>query len=420
MHSWLRGARADRRGQFGETKDSRTRKTGGPSVGFSSVLTLAMGAPPLALYALSSLSPLVVDEFGLTRAQLGLCATVTFVVAATCSAVSGHSVDTLGRRGLTYLLFVGAGLALAIEAASPSFACLLLAVGLSGVTLSLSNPVTNRLVSGHVAPGRQGLLMGVKQSGVPMSQLFVGLLLPSLALLFGWRTAVLTMVSVALLGILLTHRFIPAQEVVQRKQPPIGARVRGLPAQVKWFAAYALISGSALQATNVYLPLFAHEQLDLAVTIAGLSAAVVGGVGLIARVLWGRVSERVGNSEQILAGLGAGSTVATALLLASSLTGWTSLMWLGSIGSGATATAFNVVLMVALVRGNQSGSVGAASGTVAMGLYLGLAIGPACFGLVVDSSGSYAVGWVCAAVAHLMATCLMVGRQLAARGGRAS
>lgn len=218
-------------------------------------------------------------DLGIGGAQLGVLPATAFVLAALVSPFAGRYTDRLSGKVVLAVLFTGAGLALLGVAAAPSYGWLLVAVALSGATQALSNPVTNQLIAAHVSQGQRGGLMGVKQSGVQMSQFGAGLLLPSVALWWGWRGAALAAAVVAVAGLVMVPGAVPA--VPPSPSRGTGHRLAALPAGVWWLTGYALASGAAIQATNVYLPLYAFERLEMPVRAAGLTVAVVerGGPG---------------------------------------------------------------------------------------------------------------------------------------------
>jgi predicted MFS family arabinose efflux permease len=365
---------------------------GPPPRGFLPVLALSMGVGPLAIYAVTATAPLITADLGLSRAQLGSFATVTFLAAAVTSAFVGRAVDAFSGRVVLTVLFVGSGLALAGVAAAGSYRWLLVALAVSGVIQALSNPVTNQLVAAHVPAGRRGGYLGLKQSGVQMSQLAAGLALPSLALALGWRGAAAVAAAVALVAVLLVRGAVPSE--ARPAGPHPGRRLADLPPALWWLTGYIFVVGAGLQATNVYLPLFSFERLDMSVQVAGLTAAVVGCVGLVSRIAWGRAAERVRDPHRPLLALAVASALAVTCLLGAEQLAQPALLWLGAALFGASAIAANVVVMLVAVRLSPYAVVGTATGIVAVGLYLGFALGPVGFGLVVDRTGSYTVGWL--------------------------
>ena len=153
-------------------------------------LAATMAVGPLALFALSALSPFVTTDLGLRPSQFGALATLSFAAATPRAWLLGRWLDRCSARGILFGVFSLSGLALLVTASAQSFGWLVVGVLITGVAMSVTNPVTNRLVSVQVADGQRGAVMGVKQSGVQLGQLLVGLALPSLAVLIGWRGAV--------------------------------------------------------------------------------------------------------------------------------------------------------------------------------------------------------------------------------------
>jgi MFS family permease len=378
--------------------------------GLGATLALAMGVGPLALYALSALSPFVIAELGLTRTQFGALATLAFVVSASLSVASGTLIDRVGGRRMLLLLFVTAGGALVAVTAAPTYAWLLVAVAATGFSQSLSNPVTNQVVAVLVPPGRRGLLMGIKQSGVQMAQFLAGATLPAAAAFVGWRAATSGSVVLVVVGIALVLVIVPTARAPVAA-PEHDARVEAgrdaLPPGVWWLTGYTLLMGAALQATNVYLPLYAFEEIGMSAVVAGATTGVMGAVGVVARIGWGRITEYVTSTRGPLVFLALAATAAVVSLgLASA--GVPALLWLGIGIHSGTVMAANVVVMMALVGLVPPGHVGRASGILAVGMYVGFAAGPVSFGWLADTTGGYATGWGVLAAIYLVAAALIM------------
>lgn len=374
------------------------------SYGFAALLVLVMGAGPMVVYAVTALSPLVVAELDLSRADLGTLAGVTFLTAAACSVPGGRLVDRGNERAITVGVLLGAVAALGLVASATQLAWLIAAAAVSGASQSLSNPVTNRLVSAHAPAHRLGLFVGVKQSGVQLGQLVAGALLPGIAAAVGWRVAVACAALVVLSGMLGVRSAIP---VVKPRPAAPARRSQGLPGEVWWLLGYTVLTAAALQATNVYLPLFAHQQLGISVTAAGLTAAVAGGTGVVARIGWSRLAQRPGARRPLLLGLALAASGGLALLIAAETLALPWLVWLAVVVHGSTALGSNAVVMLTVI-GLGGRAVGAASGALSFGLYLGFALGPLTFGFAVDGHPDFTPAWLAVAAAYLAAALLVV------------
>lgn len=376
--------------------------------GLGATLALAMGIGPLAIYALTALSPQITVELSLSRTQLGSLATASFLVAASTSVAGGHLIDRIGAWRVLLVLFATSGIALLAVGIAPDYAWLLVAVAVSGFAQSLSNPVTNQMVASLVAPGRRGTLMGTKQSGVQMSQFVAGATLPAAAALVGWRTATSASVVLAVIGVWLLVVLVPRGGPVPHVEAERDVAGRApLPPAVWWLTGYIFLMGWGLQATNVHLPLYAFDRIGVGAVVAGATTGVMGAVGLVARIGWGRAAERATAPHRSLTFLALAS-VAGILALHLASTAWAAFLWVGVVLHGGAALASNVVVMLAALREVSARQVARATGVIAVGMYLGFAIGPITLGGIVDRTDSYATGWSLLAVLYLAAATLIV------------
>jgi cyanate permease len=149
----------------------------------------------------------------------------------------------------------------------------------------------------------------------------------------------------------------------------------------------------------VYVPLYAFEHVKLSPAVAGMSTGILGMTGIVARIAWGRFTERR-SAPRTLALLALIAFLSTVLVLISTVSGrW--FLWLGLVGFGASAMAANTVIMLAVIRTATPVTTGIASGTASRGLFLGFMLGPLLIGGVVDLTESYAIGWIVVALVCL-------------------
>lgn len=359
----------------------------------SGVLVLAMGVGPLTTYAVTALSPSITEQLGVSRTGLGALATTVFAVAAFCSLIGARATVAFGSRAVLLTLFGIAALAVTIVATSRSYDGLLVGVGLSGLAQSMSNPATNEVVSTRTQPERRGTIIGLKQSGVQMSQALAGLSLPALALLVGWRGAVAATGVIVASGLALSVLVLPRRPRRIGRARARNVALRSLPGAVWWLGGYTALMAAALQATNVYLPLFAYQRLHLGSATAGLTVAVVGMVGVGARIVWGRLSAAWADPKGLMLITAGGSALSVVLILCAEVTHETWLVWPGAALDGATALASSVVVTVCVVRWLRGAALSTATGVLAICMYTGFALGPLGFGLLVDYTHDYVVGF---------------------------
>lgn len=386
----------------GPHRDAPSPPSGRWRFAFGGTLAVAMGIGPLAIYVLSALSPAIIADLGISRTAFGVLATVSYLVTASLSIVTGGVIDRAPARPVMVLLFLLGGASLAGIGIAPGYLALMIAVALSGLTQALSNPVTNQAIATLLPAGRRGLTMGVKQSGVQMCQFIAGATLPILAVGMGWRGATLTMPILALGGILLVFLVFPRTSARSAGRIRVPRREREpLPRAVWWLAAYSFLIGAGLQATNVYVPLYAYEEVGLGAVLAGGTTGLLGAVGVASRMGWGRLAERISPPQRPLAVLAIGGMIAAGLLYLAPRAA--PLVWLGVTAHALSAVAANVVTMMSVVRLVDLPQLGRASGVLALGLYLGFAAGPVAFGALADATGTFGIGWLSLIGVYLVA-----------------
>ncbi|MFL4479185.1 MFS transporter [Paeniglutamicibacter sp. ORCA_105] len=397
---------------------------GHPGFSLLAILLVAVGIGPLLTYGLSAVSELVISELAISEAQFGLLATVCFGAGAIGNAAFGRFTDRQPDSRLLALVFALATLALLLAAIPGGYVLLLVASGVAGLAQSFPNGVTNRILAERVPEDRRIGWIGIKQSGVQVSQLVASLGFPALAAWIGWHGASgVGAVAAVLLGV-VALRVLHAVPLLPKVPVPVGPTPAGAPAPpptsirfLIWaLAAFGFINGMGVQATNVYLSLYAVRELDFSLVLGGVAAAAAGAIGVAARVGWGRMMSRGTAAPPLLLLLALLALAGAGVFLAAGATGSALLLWLAVALHGASALGVSVVLMAAVVRSVPSSSMGMATGMVTAGQFGGFTVGPLVMGTLVGSPGGFALGWT--AVAGIYLLCVALGMYLVLRRRR--
>ncbi|MDA1101656.1 MAG: MFS transporter [Proteobacteria bacterium] len=382
-----------------------------------------MGVGSLPLYALAVLAPYLTADLALSRTQFGLLATVLLVVAALLATSMGRLVDSFGGRRMLIVLFAAFATTVIGVAAAPAYLYVLPAVAVGGFALAITNPVTNQLVVRHIAAGRQGWLIGLKQSGAQLSAVVAGVFLPAGALLLGWRGALAALGVLSVIGVVATLWLVPApSQASAAGSRPTRARatLRGDPLRaVHWLAAYACLMAAGGGAITIYLPLYVVERFQASPELAGLTAAGLGLVGFTARFLSGPISGQIRKLSVPLTVLAFVSAVATALLWAAGYAGFW-LVWGAVILFGLSGAAWNTTSTLAVLREVDPAIVGQASGMVLRAAYTGGLLSPIGFGFLVDQTGGYGIGLLVAILLQVAAAATVFRLYLWQRGAEDS
>jgi predicted MFS family arabinose efflux permease len=383
-------------------------------IGFVVTLTLGMAVCTFLPYALGALGPFITDDLGITRTALGSLTTVMYIVGGALSPLAGPMVDRFGGRQSLDVAFLTGALAMAVVAMlGGHYAGLVAGSAVFGIAIAFGNPATNQLAARSVRAGQHGIVTGIKQSGVQVGAFLAGFALPRVAETTGWRPALGGCAALGVGGLVLARRYVPRPagevspapaEAAADSGPPVD-RPQPLGRGVDQLTVYALLMGFGVGAVSAYLPLYAVEELGFSRGTAGLTAALMGFVGIGARVGWGRRQDHT--TKPVMRSLGTlavGSVAASAAMGAAPSLG-SGFLWAGAALFGATAVAWNALGMLSIVRDVEVTVAGRASGRVLLGFYIGFVVGPVSFGWAVDHVG-YAAGWIAVTAGFALAAAL--------------
>ena len=376
-------------------------------------LTFAMATGATGTYTVSALSPFLVADLGMNSAGVGLLVCAIYVTAASSSGVLGRRSDMIDPA---WIIVIGATcslLATLVFALTPNATVLFIFAMLAGLAMAASNPGSNGMIARRLPPGSRGYATGIKQSGATGTGLYIATVVPTLAVLVGWRWAALASVVipvVAYVTVLLSRhgrvndlQLDPVRDVITKPR-----RITWL----KWLSAYALMLGVATGICNAFYVLYASGSLDFGVVEAGFVFAVFALVSVFARIVWAKLSERnidTGSLFATIAAIGAASAVLC--LIAPVAGNWS--MWVAAALAGASIVGWNALAMVTIMRNVPIAAVGASSARMLRSFFVGLAFGPLIFGFVVEFTG-YALGWTMQLASMLIALvfAVLLGRAL--------
>jgi ACS family hexuronate transporter-like MFS transporter len=376
------------------------------------LVTLASAATALAALAVAPLAPFLVASLGLSRGQVGW-----LLPAGWLTDRHGVRVTLAVGQALTGGMVALAGLA------SDRLSALLACLVIGGFGFSVGNPATGKAVMEWFPSHERGLAMGIKQTGLTLGGIGGALLLPPLALEFGWRHALMIaggLSAVAAVAVALGY----ARPPLARTVPPLPRpHVRDLsefirrPGVQALFACGFLLS-LAQSSLLAYFALYATESFALSAVAAGWLLALAQAGGTASRLVWGVLSDR------FLRGRRRPGVVITALIGAGAFAifglGVTLPMPIVAVlaliaGAGAFGWVGLYFALVAEIGGTRA--AGLLTGVAVAAAWSGVLVGPLLFGLVLEITGSYGPAWLLmAAVAIAVAVVLARLQPLVQRG----
>ncbi len=366
----------------------------------------------LTFLAVPVLAPAMAGDLGVDPGQVGIHASLVFLGAMFGSMVSG---TLLRRHGAIRVCQVGLTLA-AVAAALIASGWLWLIVAtaaLIGCGYGPATPAASHILARETPARWRGLVFSLKQSGVPLGGMLAGAVLPALALMFGWQVTIL-LVSATVLAVVTAVQPIRARYDRDR-DPNAAIELRGLVASLLMVlrrADLCRLAGVCMIFSAVQMSLFAVlvvylvEVAGLDLIAAGLVYAVMQISGVVARPVWGWVSDRLLSGALTMAGIGlAASAFFVLLILVTPAWPFWSLVAIAGL-LGFTSSGWNGIALAEIARLAPGQVAIATSGTVVF-IYGGVALGPSTFSLLAILLGGFEAAFTVMAALNLVAVAVL-------------
>jgi MFS family permease len=383
------------------------------------ILTVSYGAGAFGMLGISPLSPSLVDGLGLSRFQVAFLVPSIYLSGLLFSLPGGRLADRLGVRPAFLGGLAMAAIGLLAAALAPGFVAFLVCLFVAGSGWSVVNPALGKAIMDVFPMRERGFAMGVKQMGLTLGGLAAALALPAIAAALGWRSAVGACSVIVALPVLLGWRPLAAVHPGTRVISPAAGATE--PASTWWWArrpalvvffATGFVLGMVQGAVLSYLPLFTIQGLGFDKIGAGFLVAASQAGGAASRLALGAASDRwaAGRRSLWLAFTG---TVGAIIFFVYAVWPASSAMLAGALAfaTGVGAYGWVGIFFVISAEAGGRGQAGLLSGVAFTAIVLGLLAGPPVFGLLIESTDSYAVAWaVFAALSGLVAlVCLAAG-----------
>jgi MFS family permease len=363
------------------------------------LVTVAHTLGAVTVLAVAPLSPLLLQDLGLTRAQVGLFLPATYLGGVLMSLPAGWVTDRVGAR-LTLAggqLLTGAMTALA--AWRPSLGSMLPLFLLSGLGWAVVNPTTGRAVIDRFPTRERGLAMGIKQTGLTLGGVTAALTLPAVALGWGWRVALTAAAAASIVSSLAVLVGLgPARggaplPAAGPHLSELGAFLSRRPFVVLLVCGLGLSIAQA--SVLAYLALFARERLGLGIVAAGGLLAVAQAGGTVARLGWGAVSDRLfGGRRRPAMVINAGVAAAAYLAFASGMSLPIPVAAALAAVAGMGAFGWNGLYFALTAEIGGPRHAGMLTGLAVSFAWSGILLGPLLFGQLLQATDSYRLAWL--------------------------
>ncbi len=353
---------------------------------------------PQCVVSMVSMTPPVMaremaPRLGLSPQIAGLYVALVYGNAILSNSLSASLITRLGALRTSFACVVVSGFGLALLAV-PHLGASLLATAIIGLSYGPLTPTSSHVLARYRSDSRMAFLLSVRQTSVPMGGVLAGFVAPPLVLAFGSGAACLfigggtaALGAIVWLALSVVRNELPDHRREHRRSffEPVQFILRrpglaSLATSSVVYSAMQLILSSFLV---VFLTTIAG--LDLVVAGALLSASQLAGV--VGRLGWGFVADRLAAPRLLLLGIALLMAIAAALM-----SRFTPAWPVGAIAAvvvllGATASGWNGVFLAEIIRDVKPAEVGLATSGSLVFAYVGTVLGPSLFSTLARGVG---------------------------------
>ncbi|RUY25323.1 MFS transporter [Mesorhizobium sp. M7A.F.Ca.US.001.04.2.1] len=359
--------------------------------------------------------------YHLGNAELGLALGLLGLGVALSELPWGLLTDRWGDRRVLLIglgataawLLVMAMLVVPTKAGTPDVTLLSASLFITGLLGGSVNGSSGRAIMGWFRENERGFAMSIRQTAVPLGGGLVALVLPSLALAFGFAAVFGVLAGASALSALFAWRWLHEPPTAGEGHP--ASAVAG-PAPLRNRDVWRIATAIGLLcfpqvAVLTFASVFLHDFVGLGTAAISASLAAVQIGAMVMRIWSGRFTDRYGNRRQFLRLCSAFSALAFAMLWLLVLFGptipggqliWSAVLPVVLIVAGISVSAWHGVAYTELATLAGAGHVGTALSLANTFVFVGFFLVPVAIpGLL--HLWSWSGVWLAAAICALIA-----------------
>ncbi|MEQ8227755.1 MAG: MFS transporter [Rhodospirillales bacterium] len=357
-----------------------------------------------AVFGVPVLAPVIAPEMGVDPTLVGVYVAIAYLTGQLTGLMTGGFMDRYGALRMSQVCCLFAALGI-VALFSASIWLAPLAALLMGTCYGPLNPTSTKILRGLGAEKRQPLIFSVKQTGVPVAGVIVGMSLPVLTVMFGWRWAFAVF---AVIAILVALAIQPVRETFDHDRQRDGGRpkikiwgplklVMGDPALRALSLVGFALAGAQISLGSFYV-LYLIDRLEWSLIDAGFLYAVVQAGGIGGRLAWGFVAKQMLSPTVVLVGISV--LVCGLFALTTTITSaWPVGGVAGlSLALGLCVYGWNGVWLSEIADAAPGDKIGDATGGAQFIMFGGVTVMPPVFGALIEWTGSYVAPFVAAGI----------------------
>lgn len=369
---------------------------------------------------LPAIAPEAAAALGIDASLIGLQVVVVYLGGMITSLFAGGLVARLGAWRVSQ---ISLGLFALAHLIISSGALPLMALGsfIIGFGYGLINPPAAHLMSKVVTPKNRNLVFSIRFTGVPLGGIAASTFAPAIALSLDWQSSMYVTIGVAVVMVFIMEFFRKRWDSDRSRAAPLFrsplADIKAawkLPA-IRWLCFTGLFLAAIQLSLNAFAVTFLVEETGYTLVAAGLALTAVQIAGVIGRIAWGVLADRIRSGFTALI-INALLTALSALATVFVAPEWpVGIVYLLFFIFGFTAMGWNGVFASAVVEHSPEGKAGNMTGAALFFTFSGVIVGPAVFTLGYQLVGTYSGSFMVTAILALAGTGTIM---LAAKGAR--
>lgn len=356
------------------------------------------------------LAPAIAIDSGWNVGLISFYGPILYLAALFFSFQVPNILRRVGGMGLSLICVVlsGVGLALLLPGNIALAGAVPLAIGVANGGM---NPASAQILGPRTTARTAGLIMAIKQTGVPLGGVFAGILVPILVLHSGWRGTVAWFVFASLIAVtclLPTVRWLNGGQSPNPKPFRPLEPIRHLLAMdgMRSFIITAMTFVALQQCLRSFLTVYLVHSVGFSLPVAGLAFGASQAGGIFGQILWAVVADRILRPHTVMGIIGLLLTIAAALTAAFTpnwpLAGIIAVAML----FGITAAGFIPVVLGEVARRSPPSEIGAMTAGANIFLIVSMLVAPLLFGAIA-STLNYSAAFVA------LAACALTGSVIA-------
>ncbi len=357
------------------------------------------------------LAPAIAAERGWSPTVVAFYPIIVFVTAIVITFYIPELLFRVGGMGLSLASVVigGAGLLCLLPPYAAAAAAAAVAIGCGTAAM---NPASSQVLGPRTTARSAGLVMSIKQTGVPLGGVLAGALVPILASHSGWRMAA---VELAAVGSALAIVLLPsvnwlnsaaraARPAAFRPLDPVRylLALQGMPTLL-----FASVTFNGMQwCLRSFFVVYLVTDQRRGLATAGIAFSVSQAAGMIGQVGWAALSDRLLSAHAVMAIIGTLMSVAALCTAAMTPHWFVSAIYAVAAVYGISAAGYLPVLLGEVAKRSPPGLVGALTSGAQLFPLGGSILGPLSFGGMAAIAG-WRAAFVLAAVSTLAGTVLL-------------